>query len=625
MSIYDENLNFLSQKAPDMLRSLQALPELNFKTETAKSGALTLLFSRNNTPYYIHSKFDPVAESEKIIAKKNIAASHIVIMGLGLGYHVEKIMEKKHRFARVLLIEPEAEIIKHSLKTLRWKRLLNHPDFFYVFTSDLNEISRIVHSFINIIHFDTVEFIELPSETRIFNSFFVKAGEIIKNDIRTNLYDFKTRLAESYMLPRNVLKNLPWILRTRPTAHLKNCFPDTPGFIVSAGPSLDKNVLHLKKIKNRALLIAVDTAVKPLLKRSIQPHFTAIGDPSHKNYLHIQGTENQLEHFIAAEASIAHQVFRDFHKKAFTLSVGKPIVRMIEKNSEPLGELEAWGSVISIALELAVFMGLNPIVFVGQDFAFTDTRNHCRGTSWEEYQLEYNPGLDRLQRFEKQSIGGNKRVIETVDVEGNKTFTSDRLVLYKNYLARLTVKYPQIRFINATEGGIFSEIPQMRLYEVIKRFVYGRTEIDFQRVHQFPSLGKKENIERLGTFFNIKTVFFKDYLNKVNEILKVLEEIKTFSVETVPPVLAEAENVKDYLYAVSQNGEIVELWSLAPIYYFLKGFKRLEQKKLDESYLRQNVKLYTTYFQNIKPLLEDIVERFKETRDHLHFWGGCVK
>ena len=79
-------------------------------------------------------------------------------------------------------------------------------------------------------------------------------------------------------------------------------------------------MLHLKKIRGRALLITVDTALKPLLKRSLQPHFTAMGDPSHKNYLHLQGTENGLEHFIAAEAGIAHRVFEDFHDKIFTLS-----------------------------------------------------------------------------------------------------------------------------------------------------------------------------------------------------------------------------------------------------------------------------------------------------------------
>lgn len=617
MSIYEENLNFFEKKFPDLRKYLEAVPEGKCKTETAKNGALTLVYTHNDTPYYLHSKYNPQAESAKIIANKNTAASNIVVLGLGLGYHLEKILETKNRPSRVLLIEPEPEIIKHSLKTLDWAKLLKRNDFFYAFGTDFNEIIGKVQSFINIITFDTLEFIELPSETRILGPFFAKARELIENEIKTNLYDFRTRLAESYMLPRNVLKNLQWILKTRASARLKNSFPNTPGFIVSAGPSLDKNVLHLKKIRGRALLITVDTALKPLLKRSLQPHFTAIGDPSHKNYLHLQGTENDLEYFIAAEAGIAHRVFRDFHDKIFTLSVGKPVVRLIEENSEPVGTLEAWGSVISIALELAVYMGLDPIVFVGQDFAFTDTRNHCRGTSWEDNKREYSSDLDQLQRFEKQSISGNKKVVETQDIHGNKTFTSERLALYKNYLARLTNKYPHIRFINATEGGIFSEIPHIPLYDVIKRFVYGKPVIDFNGVRGLPTLGKKENIKRLKTFFNIKIAFFKDYLEKVNQVLQSLEEIETFSRETVFPLLNDSEGVKDYLYAVPQNGEIVEMWSVSPIYHFLRQFKKIEHQQLNDTYFKENIKLYKTYFHNIKPVLEDIVARFKETSEKL--------
>ncbi len=617
MSIYEENLIFFGKKFPGLRKYLEAVPDGKCKTETAKNGALTLVYSHGQTPYYLHSKYNPQAESAKIIANKNTDASHIVVLGLGLGYHLEKILETKGKLTRVMLIEPEPEIIKHSLKTLDWEKLLKRKDFFYAFGPDLNEILGMVQSFINIITFDTLEFIELPSETRLMGPFFAKVRELIENEIKTTLYDFRTRLAESYMLPRNVLKNLPWILKTRAAVQLKNSFPNTPGFIVSAGPSLDKNVLHLKKIRDRALTITVDTALKPLLKRSLQPHFTAIGDPSHKNYLHLQGTEKELEHFIAAEAGIAHRVFRDFHDKTFTLSVGKPIVRLIEEAIEPLGELEAWGSVISVALELAVYMGLNPIVFVGQDFAFTDTRNHCRGTSWEDDKLEDTSDLDQLQRFEKQSIAGNKKVVETDDIHGNKTFTSERLTLYKNYLARLTNKYPHLQFINATEGGIFSEIPHMPLYDAIKRFVYGRPAIDFNRVHHLPLPAKKENIKKLKTFFKIKVAFFTEYIKKVDQALQMLEEVETFSQETVLPLLNDAEGVKDYLYAVPQNGEIVEMWAVSPIYHFLRQFKKIEHRKLDESYFKENIKLYKTYFHNIKPVMEDIIARFKETAKKL--------
>jgi hypothetical protein len=617
MSVYDENLLFLKQKDPALLSTLLAVTHRRCKTEPAKNGTLTLVYSLNQTPYYLHSRFNPEAESAKIIAKKDTSADHIIVMGLGLGYHLQKLMETKGKISRVLLLEPDLEIVKHSLKTLRWKKLMNRGDFFYVFGADFEEIIRAVHNFINIITFDTVEYIDLPSETRLLGDFFKKARQVTDNEIKTELYDFKTRLAESYMLPRNVLRNMPLILKTRPAVHLKDRFPGTPGFIISAGPSLDKNVLHLKKIKDRALLITVDTALKPLLKRSIQPHFTAAGDPSHKNYLHLQGTQTELQHFITAEAGIAHQVFRDFRDQIFTLSVGKPIVRLIEENSEPIGELEAWGSVISIALELAVYMGLDPIIFVGQDFAFTDTRNHCRGTSWEEKKLEYTRDLAQLQRFEKQSIRGNKKVVEINDIVGNKTFTSERLKLYKNYLVRMVEKYPHVRFINATEGGIFSEIPHMPLYEAIKKFVYGKAEIDCSGILRLPTLDKEENIRRLTAFFNSKGAFFEDYQKKIDEISEALEKLDNFSRDAALPVLAAADAVKNALYAVPQNGEIVELWSLSPIYHFLREYKRIEQKELDESYIKETVELYQTYFHNITPLIEDIITVFKQTSKKL--------
>lgn len=620
MSIYEENILFLEKQFPELLKFLQSVPDKKCKTETAKNGALTLLYFQDQTPYYIHSKFNPLEESAKIIAHKNLSADHIIVMGLGLGYLLEKIMATKSRFSRVLLIEPEPEIIKRSLETFRWQKLLTRGDFFYVFGNSFAEITRMIHTFINIVTLDTVEYIELPSETRILKPFFSKTRQVIEEEIKTNIYDFKTRMAESYMLPRNILKNLPLILDTRPVAHLKNAFPNTPGFIVSAGPSLDKNMLHLKKIRNRALLIAVDTALKPLLKRSIHPHFTAIGDPSHKNYLHLQGTEKEIRHFIAAEACIAHQVFRDFQDKIFTLSVGKSMVRMIEEHSEPFGELEAWGSVISIALTLALYIGLDPIIFVGQDFAFTDTRNHCRGTSWEDDLLEYTSDLDQLQRFEKQSISGNKRVIEIKDIYGNKTLTSDRLKLYKNYLVGLVGKYPHTRFINATEGGIFSEIPSMPLHETIQRFVYGRPEIDFSKLQHLPTLNKKENTRRLRDFFRTRLTFFQDYHQKVQEALRMLRDIKDDSPaarDMVFPILAAVETIKNDLYTDTQNGDMVEMWSPSPIYYFLKGYKRVEHKESDQSYIKENIRLYKTYFQDINPLLEDIIKRFKETIESL--------
>ncbi|MCP5052562.1 MAG: motility associated factor glycosyltransferase family protein, partial [bacterium] len=542
----------------------------------------------------------------------------IVILGLGLGYHLQAIFEKKDPLARVLLVEPEIEILHHSLKVLDWARLLKRKDFFYVFGSDLNVIMETVHDFINIGAFDRLEFIELSSETRLLRSFFTKARETLDSEIKANIYDFKTRLAESYMVPRNILQNLPGVLNSRPITHLQNRFAGTPGIIVSAGPSLDRNILSLKKINNRALMVAVDTALKPLLSRSIQPHFTAIGDPSHKNYLHLQGTEKQLEHFIVAEAGISNQVYRDFPGNIFSLSIGKAIVRMLENNSEPLGEIHAWGSVISIALDFAVYMGLNPIIFVGQDFAFSNTRNHCRGTSWEEKKIEYSRNLDELQRFEAQSIAGNRKVIEVDDIYGHKTYTSERLTLYKNFLARLVSKYPHVQFINATEGGIFSEIPRMNLQDAIQRFVFGREPVDVQKLHRLPTLNKKENIQRLIEFLNQKAEFFRDYLEQLVQTLKLMEKAGTMEFNLLTLLIQQSEQLQNNVYILEENGEMLEMWSAAPMYHFLKEYKHIRNRPLNESTVRKGLELFKKYFRGIKPLVKDIVKQLEKTSKTLN-------
>ncbi|MCP4149755.1 MAG: motility associated factor glycosyltransferase family protein [bacterium] len=615
MTIYEKNLDYLNKSHPALHKYLLSAPGTRCQSETAKNGTLTLKYTVNNTAYYLHSKYNPQKESTKIINQIDTSATHIVVLGLGLGYHLSELLKQKSRQTRVLLIEPHPEIAKHSLHTLSWEHLLKREDFHYVIGEDFNQIANIIYPFIDITTFDKIEYLELPSETRLLRPFFDKTKEVIDNEIKTNLYDLKTRLVEgeNFLLPRNILKNLPLILQNRPVATLKNKYSKTPGFIISAGPSLDKNINRLKKLKDRGLIIAVDTALKPLLKKSIQPHFTCIGDPSHKNYNHLQGTETKIEHYIAAETGVAHQIFHDFNGKLFTLSVGRPLTKLIETHSRELGLIEGWGSVISIALDMAIYMGLDPIIFVGQDFAFTDHRNHCRGTSWEDSKMENTRNLAELQRFEKKSVTGNKKVIETLDIYGNKTVTSERLLLYKNYLARLTAQHPETRFINATEGGIFTEIPHMPLYQAIKTYVYGQPALDISEVLREPCLNETVDRQRLMEFFKGKVEFFTDFSRKLQEVLGLLADTLQagdFSPAICAPVLEVCETAKNYLYKEQENGELVEIWTLAPIYNFLKEYRRIEQTEPQNTYIEKSLRLYLDYFEGIIPPVEDIIKRF---------------
>ena len=64
-------------------------------------------------------------------------------------------------------------------------------------------------------------------------------------------------------------------------------FEGVPLVLVSAGPSLDRNVRQLAGIDQRCFILAVDTALRPLLAAGIEPHAVMIADPSRLNAQHI--------------------------------------------------------------------------------------------------------------------------------------------------------------------------------------------------------------------------------------------------------------------------------------------------------------------------------------------------
>lgn len=618
-NIYEKNITALHKYNPQLLHLLQALPTQHTRTEPARSGFLTLVYTINGQEFYLHSKFKPEEEALKLVQKVDLTADHIIVFGLGLGYHLELLLAHKPPKSRLLLVEPDLEIVKQSLNTIDWSVIWPRDDFFYCFGSDLNLLAAVVAQTIDVIVLERVEWVELASETRFLHDYFNQARQKIDNEIKTLLYDFKTRLAENAMVPRNVLKNIEGILNSRPLRVLKNKFAGKTGVIVSAGPSLDANILYLKKIQDRAVIICVDTALKPLLKRGIHPHFTVTADPSYKNYLHLQGTEKDIRYFILADTGVAAQVYQDFNAHIFSVSLGKPILKMIEEAIGELGELEAWGSVISLTLNFAIYLGLEPIVFMGQDFAFSGMRNHCRGTSWEDNIMEYTRDLEQIQRTERQSITGISKITELPDIFGHKTISSDRLLLYKNYLTKSLTSYPGKRFINATEGGVLTEIETMPFTQVLKTFIYNQKPLDFSSLFTIPRLGNPHSKKQLRQFFNSNITFFKKFERRLQDRSEALKTVEQMSGETLRTQIIEAEKVKNLLYENVHHGEIVEMWSQGPIYDFLKRFAKLEQpvSGFSESYGRELGVLLRQYFLNLSPTITSIINCFSDSLANL--------
>ena len=394
---------------------------------TSRSGLLNV--EVQGVPY--HSSYDPAREVEKFCGTFPVQQADVVmVFGWGLGYLGEVLLERIKPSARVIVFEPDEELFKRS-------RVPGDPRFRFVVGS---EVCRFFDEWTLEGCQETDEFLWLiwPAAARLDGS----AADLLKNSFKTRLRDRAANLLTHFnngaTYFRNALANFEY--QCEADAGSLFCrFKNVPLVIVSAGPSLDRNIQELRGMENRCFLLAVDTALRPLLAAGVVPHAVIMADPSELNARHVAGVVPPSTWLIAEQA--VHPSALRTASRRMIFGVGVFPDPLLAKSRLGKSALQVWGSVATAALDLACRMGANPIIFTGQDFAYSWDREYASHTIFHD-----NPFT--------ASIGGNARA---TDIWNRQVHTTESFIAYRDFFVRKIRQTPGIRFINATEGGILTE------------------------------------------------------------------------------------------------------------------------------------------------------------------------
>ncbi|MCJ2165635.1 MULTISPECIES: 6-hydroxymethylpterin diphosphokinase MptE-like protein [unclassified Pseudodesulfovibrio] len=159
----------------------------------------------------------------------------------------------------------------------------------------------------------------------------------------------------------HVYENIPDYLLFSDISQLKNRLKDTDAILVAAGPELDGKLEYIRRNRDRAVVICVNNAVKPLVEAGIHPHFVVINDTSLESGL----------------------VFRHIPELPGTILVGHCLsdlggdrfgIKYLFGSFLPQvfgqrGNLKLHGSVISTAFSLARHLGCAKCVLIGVQLA----------------------------------------------------------------------------------------------------------------------------------------------------------------------------------------------------------------------------------------------------------------
>lgn len=424
----------------------------------------------------IHSR-DPQREADRAVADLlgEDAQSTVVAVGLGLGFLLDAL-ERRQWTGNVLALEPEPGTVEALLSRRDWScwirggrlRLLVAPDFAGASNcwSFFGDGSTAPAVFVN------------PVLARLRPDHVERAHGLVRRlrfDAKANT-DARREHGAPYLL--NTLSNLRALATEGDVASLDQASPGMPAILVGAGPSLDDAMPALRDAQKSALIISVDTALRPLLAAGISPHLVVAVDPGEANARHLWDLPPCPETYLVTEASVDPIGLEHFRGRTFLFSVSdhEPWP-WLKAHGHSRGRLRAWGSVLTSAFDLALRMGCDPIVFTGADLAYTGSRPYCQGVAFEEFWrrlAEWGVPYETQWRDQLEA----RPTVEQSDVNGSPVRTASHLVAVRDWLVEQIGRESNRRFVNASGAGILQGGPlqQSTLQAVIDATAKPRTQ-----------------------------------------------------------------------------------------------------------------------------------------------------
>lgn len=414
---YQQNLDIISRRWPDLFNRLQAIsPELD---------TLHVLEGKDNTllinGVQLTSRHNRQAEAE--LQAKQISAMQPVVelYGTGLGDVQQQLLQRKQLKKLNVHILNE-NIFLLVIQLLDQQFWLDDPRVTLQFAADHTEIK--------------VPFIALPAELILTSDLNLKIKERLVSE--TDLTFINQRISQEHIdYGSRIEANKIFWHSDQPVQQLyRTVPPQQEVFVIATGPSLEHHFDYLKQRQQSdtaPIIIAADTALKPLLQHGIVPDYVITLDVriNHKRIF----SEPVPPHVSLVYFPLAnHDVLSNWPGKRY-IALNETQAFDSIRHQLKADNLYIHGSVIHPALDLAVKMGAKNVVLFGADFSFANNKTHA---GWADGAL---------------GLGVDKTSDWTLNGYGERVKTLRNLKTYLIGVERYISHFPSIAFYNTSKAG----------------------------------------------------------------------------------------------------------------------------------------------------------------------------
>ena len=610
MDYLKANMETLFRVNPDLAERLKNTRPAAVDVIVTGSGVPSVrLRNAGGRPYTLHSTVDPWREAERLVEtqfKEN--SNTCLVYGFGLGYHVDRLMEKMPDGADVLIVEPQISIFLVALSLRDLRHLFNNPGIVWAVGEKVNEVPMHFGEVFRVISLEGMTIISHNPSVRLCGDYFQVLDELCRKWIITVGGNFLTNVATVKTYLSNTLENISAVVENPPIRCLFGRFRNVPGVVISAGPSLDKNIGVLRVLEKHAVLICVDTALGPLYRSGIRPHLVLAGDSSENNFRHMENL-GETGAALVAEPMTHPRIVSEFRGDKFIMSFDEVLMKKLAAVLGDFGIVKAWGSISTGAFDLACRLGCDPVVFVGQDLSFSDGRYYAHGTYQESRwlrEIEYPRTLDDTHRWRMSSENN----LEAVDIFSRPTRTSKALEAYRHYFDR-EISETAVLVLNATEGGVgFSEVENIPLEEVLWR--HARKERPIRAIiRQCRKRRSEKEAEKVFEFLKATG----EQLENVSRLFNEGFELSRLIHQKVSPDpqadYREIEKIYDKIYNQGEILQILENANQGGLLTFQRGGEKIKGRPQDEEFLVEAARLYGAFFISFYQTASLLKKRFE--------------
>ncbi|EAH6776126.1 DUF115 domain-containing protein, partial [Campylobacter coli] len=515
------------------------------------------------------------------ILEKTHRYPFICIYGIGNALLIKNLA--KH-YKHLFVFESEIELFILALSTIDLSEELCSGKIYLV---DIEEERVDIQLLILFDMKDMFEYLSLY-EMFVNNSFYkqfcektwCETDEFCKKNIEIVIRDSGLNSNLSFQSYFHFLQNIPSMLESIPFQRIlsqrKNKFDNA--IVVSAGPSLAKQLPLLKACQDKAVIFCADGALSMLEKEGIVPDYVTNLDFTDLAMKFFQNKENKTSLNIlscATHPNVAHSLKAE---NCMIVLRNKALYQRFNFND--FGYIDTGTHVSHFSYTLALALGFKNIIMIGQDLAFDEEGNsHSKGFDFGE---KFS-GEENIDKLKIPAYAGKGEVLT------HTTWNDYRIKL--EYL--FACNDQKAKFYNATEGGA--------------------------RINFTEELSFKECCEKLLTKEKPKFELPKSLTkNRSDKLLVKFKEKIQKDQENAKRFLDDALALKQILENILSKDFILPLEFLEKVYQNIENFNH----SLDEDEFIQDEVLRGAFAYRGK-LISDVLKL--HIKDETHFITAYIK